>query len=71
MKSRHSIIRQWQWPSTLAILTIFGLLSALLGQSGVWLWLSWTALTIPLATIILCLVRPPARPDAKGNGTSE
>jgi hypothetical protein len=40
----------WLVPSILALLTVFGLLAALLGL-GVWHWLSWLALTVPLAVI--------------------
>ena len=50
-KARLSFRRQWGWPIALAVLTVVGLLSALLGEGGVWWWLSWTALGIPLATI--------------------
>jgi hypothetical protein len=49
--SSHSFSRIWRWPVVLAGLTLFGLLSALLGQSGVWWGLSWIALTIPLVVI--------------------
>jgi len=42
---------QWGWPIGLAILTVFGLLSALLGEGGVWWWLSWAALGVPLLVI--------------------
>ena len=45
----------WGWPSLLAILTLFGLLAALLGQEGVWLWLSWSTLTMPLVVVTICL----------------
>ncbi|MDF3625959.1 hypothetical protein [Brytella acorum] len=38
----------WPWPIALGVLTLFGLLSALLGQHGVWLALSWGALSIPI-----------------------
>lgn len=41
-------------------LTVFGLLSALLGQDGVWLWLAWIALAVPIATVVLFLLRPRA-----------
>lgn len=49
----------WRWPVVLAALTMVGLLSALLGQHGVWLGLSWTALSVPLA-VILVFVAPRA-----------
>ncbi len=43
--------RQWRWPIMIAVLTAFGLLSALLGEGGVWWWLSWAALSVPLVVI--------------------
>lgn len=52
--SRHSFSRIWRWPVALAGLTLFGLLSALLGQSNIWWALSWIALSIPLVVIAFC-----------------
>lgn len=52
--SRHGnrgIGRQWGWPIGLAVLTMLGLFSALIGESGVWWWLSWAALSVPLLII--------------------
>jgi hypothetical protein len=49
----------WRWPLILAGLTIFGLLSALLGEGGVWWVLSWLALAGPLIAIAACLIRRP------------
>lgn len=49
--------RTWMWPLALAGLTIFGLIAALLGEGGVWWGLSWLALSLPLATIAVCLAR--------------
>ena len=40
----------WGAPVVLGALTIFGLLAVLLGL-GVWHWLSWLSLTLPLAVI--------------------
>ncbi|MBY4640474.1 hypothetical protein K6L44_10860 [Gluconacetobacter entanii] len=56
----------WPWPFALGLLTIFGLLSALLGQHGVWLALSWAALSIPLIVTVICLIRAWRRPSCKG-----
>jgi hypothetical protein len=42
----------WRWPLLLAGLTVLGLLSALLGQHGVWFWLSWLTLSVPLVVIV-------------------
>jgi len=56
MSWRHdpasAVLRVWRWPIILALLSIFGLLSALLGQGGIWWPLSWGALSIPLLTIV-------------------
>lgn len=40
-------LKVWSAPITLGLLTCFGLLSALLGV-GIWHWLAWIALSIPL-----------------------
>ncbi|MET4898743.1 hypothetical protein RN629_16605 [Sphingomonadaceae bacterium jetA1] len=48
---RSSFARQWRWPIVIAVLTVFGLLSALIGQGGVWWWLSWAALAAPLLVV--------------------
>lgn len=65
-RTRHGVgasrIYVWRWPALLAALTVFGLLSALLGQREVWWGLSWVALTTPLAVIGYCLSRRSARP---------
>ena len=53
--------RIWLWPALIAVLTVFGLLAALLGQSSVWSMCSWIALAVPLAVIICFVVREPAR----------
>ncbi len=49
------LLRIWRWPAVLGVLTIGGLQSALLGQGGIWWLLSWIALTIPLAVILVCV----------------
>jgi hypothetical protein len=54
LPSRHSFSRIWRWPLVLAVLFVFGLVSALLGQGSIWWVLSWIALTIPLAVIAAC-----------------
>jgi len=54
----------WLWPAAIAVLTVFGLLSALLGQSAVWWVLSWIALAAPLAVIVWFVVKGQLpRPD--------
>ncbi len=52
----------WRWPVFLAALTVFGLLSALLGQGGMWWVMSWVALATPLAVASVSVVRR-QRPD--------
>ncbi|WP_022720209.1 hypothetical protein [Rhodopseudomonas sp. B29] len=47
--------RQWQWPIALAGATVFGLLSALIGEGGVWWSLCWIALASPLVAIAWCV----------------
>jgi len=42
---------------------MFGLLSALLGEGGLWWALSWIALAAPLLAIVLCLARAGRRAD--------
>ncbi len=54
-------MRVWGYPSLIAVLSLFGLLSALLGQTGIWRIFSWIALSIPLAVILNCLRRRPSR----------
>ena len=52
MKPRRPTFRpQLSWPIALALLTAFGLLSALIGDGGIWWWLSWAALAAPLIVI--------------------
>lgn len=46
-RRQSSFVGQWRWPVGLAVLTLFGLLSALIGEGGFWWWLSWAALATP------------------------
>lgn len=47
----------WRWPLVLAVLTLVGLLSALLGDGGPFWLVSWIALSIPLLAIALAVLR--------------
>ena len=49
----------WGMPSLLAVLTVFGLLSALLG-TGAWHYLSWLALAVPPVVIAWFVFKPQA-----------
>ncbi len=52
-------------PVLLAALILFGLLSALLGQGGLWFLLSWAALIVPIGVIVWFVARPmKSRPKA-------
>ncbi|MBR1175466.1 hypothetical protein JQ617_16005 [Bradyrhizobium sp. KB893862 SZCCT0404] len=57
MTGNRSLGLIWRWPVLLAALSVFGLLAALIGQTGIWLPLSWVALTIPLAVVAICILR--------------
>jgi hypothetical protein len=41
----------------MAALTLLGLLSALLGEGGLWWLLSWVTLSVPLLVIAGCVAR--------------
>ena len=62
-RHRSTFRRQWSWPIALAALTLFGLLSALFGEGGIWWCLSWAALAIPLLVIARHVLRPTGRPQ--------
>ena len=47
--------KQWAVPCILAILTVIGLISALVGD-GPWDALSWLLLTAPVAAAVWCTV---------------
>ena len=50
MNPPSSFRKVWGAPLLLAVLTVFGLLCALLG-TGIWHWLAWIAIGIPLAVL--------------------
>lgn len=56
----------WSIPTALALLSLAGLAVAILGD-GVWDWLCWTTLSIPLVVCTVKLWRQwpsPSAPDA-------
>ncbi|UXX78665.1 hypothetical protein N7E81_14990 [Reichenbachiella carrageenanivorans] len=53
-------IRVWKYPIILAVLTVFGLLAALMG-TGIWHVLSWLALTIPAVVCLRYALFPTSR----------
>lgn len=57
-------LRIWRWPIVIAVPTVFGLLSAPLGQHGVSHWLSWIALG-PQLLVIIQRLRPTCRRQAR------
>ncbi|UHL63874.1 hypothetical protein LSG25_17860 [Paralcaligenes sp. KSB-10] len=48
MSGYTMLVRVWAAPVLLGVLTLFGLLAALLG-TGLWHWAAWLALAIPVA----------------------
>lgn len=59
-RAQSSLLAVWGWPLSLAILTLLGLISALIGGAGIWRWLSWISLAFPLLVIA-----PPFRNSRK------
>jgi type IV secretory pathway TrbD component len=57
MKSNFKKI--WFMPLLLSMLILFGLLAALLGI-GLWYWLAWAAMIIPLVIICAKVWKPAA-----------
>jgi len=49
--------RIWKIPALLAVLTMFGLLAALLG-TGAWHVLAWVALAIPAIVFTRFIIKP-------------
>ena len=62
MNSRRHFWFVWGVPILLGVLSIFGLLAALLG-TGLWHWASWLSLTILIIVIVKCWWFP-AKPDS-------
>ncbi|MBD9500675.1 hypothetical protein M2D07_027900 [Pseudomonas sp. BGr12] len=58
---RRGLWMIFRWPVALAVLSTFGLLSALLGD-GVFDLLSWISLGVPLLLIVFVWMRMPRRP---------
>lgn len=53
--------RVWRWPLLIAVASLIGLISALLGD-GVWNTLSWITLGAPVAVVAIASYRAhPAR----------
>jgi hypothetical protein len=53
---RRGLWMIFRWPLLLAVLSLFGLLSALIGD-GVYDWLSWLSLGVPLGLLGLVWLR--------------
>lgn len=64
-RHQRSTLTQWGWPIGLALLTLFGLISALIGEGGIWWWLSWAALAVPLVVIVYHIRRSGGHGDAR------
>lgn len=59
---RRGLWMIFRWPLLLALLSSVGLVSALL-EDGVYDWVSWLSLGIPLLLIGWVWLRMPPRPD--------
>ena len=62
-RSRRAI---WTIPASLAVVTLFGLLAALVGEGGIWWPLSWALLAVPCVCSGVYLMRgllPPHEGD--------
>lgn len=57
MTLRIPFLRVWGAPLLIAALTLFGLLAALLG-TGIWHWMAWAALAVPVAVGLRFWVAP-------------
>jgi hypothetical protein len=60
MRHRRSRHGHWRWPLTLALLTGAGLLAALFHGDGLFRWLAWAALAIPVLVGACAIFRPHA-----------
>jgi hypothetical protein len=56
MAGSHKFWFVWRMPLVLLLLTLFGLLAALLGTE-LWHWASWAALAAPIAIIVFHTLR--------------
>jgi hypothetical protein len=56
--SDKSLLGIFRVPLLFAALILFGLLAALLGQQLFWYCLSWIALSIPVAAVVWCILKP-------------
>jgi hypothetical protein len=66
MSAHHRFWFVWTWPIALGLLSVFGLLAALLG-TGIWHWASWLSLT----TLLVLIVRYWAFPRASAPSATE
>jgi hypothetical protein len=57
MTVTRATARQWTSPAALAVITVAGLLSALIGEGGIWWVLSWLALAVPCVCSVFYLIR--------------
>ncbi|MHC2565645.1 MULTISPECIES: hypothetical protein [Bradyrhizobium] len=54
MTSRRAL---WMIPALLALVTLLGLLAALIGEGGIWWPLSWATLAVPCVCSLYYLVQ--------------
>jgi hypothetical protein len=58
MAGSHKFWFVWRAPLVLLLLTVFGLLAALLG-TRIWHWASWAAMAAPIVVILFYTMRRP------------
>lgn len=56
--------RVWAMPTMLAVVTVVGLSSALLGEDLAWKALAWALLTVPVVIAAWLSLRPSSSPQS-------
>jgi hypothetical protein len=52
MAAKSIFYKVWAMPIALAVVTLLGLMSAIMAHGGVWHWVSWLALAWPIYLMI-------------------
>jgi hypothetical protein len=57
------MVKVWRWPLLIGVSSLVGLVAGLLGEGGVWWWICWLTLSVPVALGAMGLARA-----ARGSG---